>query len=112
MVVKKEKEKDFWQRILKKNEEFRTEIFNGNNPIWVPSICSANEYEKKYIKSTEGHVEAAEKRDAANKAQLRKVDLEVNLLMNSDRVGRAKGYGQYEKQSEIADMSLDAPGPA
>lgn len=42
-------EKEFWDEFLKKNFEYKTEIFGGNNPIFIPFTTDAKNYEDIYI---------------------------------------------------------------
>jgi hypothetical protein len=48
-VPLKTSEKEFWQVFLNKNFQYRTEIFGGNNPLFVPFNTDEKEYEDKYI---------------------------------------------------------------
>lgn len=43
------KERDFWDEFLKKNFQFKTEIFGGNNPIFIPFSTDTKNYEDLYI---------------------------------------------------------------
>lgn len=45
------KESDFWGEFLARNNEYRTEIFGGHNPVFVPYLTDASDYQDKYIQN-------------------------------------------------------------
>ena len=45
----KKTEKDFWEEFLKKNLAFKTEIFGGSNPLFIPFLTDEKDYEDRYI---------------------------------------------------------------
>ena len=42
-------ENEFWEEFLKKNNKYTTEVFGGNNPIFLPFATDEIEYDEIYI---------------------------------------------------------------
>jgi hypothetical protein len=42
-------ESKFWLEFLKKNLQYKTEIFGGNNPVFVSFKSDEKDYEDKFI---------------------------------------------------------------
>ncbi len=42
-------EREFWEEFMKKNLEFKTELFSGVNPVFIPYSTDQKDYEDKYI---------------------------------------------------------------
>jgi hypothetical protein len=42
---------DFWQIFLEKNLQYQTAPFGGNNPVFVPNVTDARQYEEKYVEN-------------------------------------------------------------
>jgi len=49
MVPKHENENDFWTNFLKKNNKYRTIVFGGNNPIFIPGHTDEKLYDEMYV---------------------------------------------------------------
>lgn len=42
-------EQDFWKEFLMKNNKYQTEIFGGNNPLFIPSVTDEMVYDEIYV---------------------------------------------------------------
>ena len=47
---------EFWQEFLEKNLAFQTEPFRGCNPIYIPRVTDAKEYEDRYVHNQKQHI--------------------------------------------------------
>ena len=96
-----ETEKDFWEYYLKKNYEYRTEIFGGENPIFTGTTEKDEKvYEDKYVnKDIMMAVDDDEeeiKEQAIINQKLRNIDPSVNFILNKDDELRPEGYGDFQ----------------
>ena len=41
--------REFWNEFLKKNLNFQTEPFGGNNPVFIPFESNEQTFEEKYF---------------------------------------------------------------
>jgi hypothetical protein len=42
-------EEDFWREFLMKNNKYSTEVFGGNNPLFIPFSTDEMEYDEIYV---------------------------------------------------------------
>ncbi|CAI2362596.1 unnamed protein product [Moneuplotes crassus] len=96
-----ESEKDFWDYFLKKNFEYKSEIFGGENPVYIGSDeRDEKNYEDKHInidvvmQADDNEEEINEKNKVMNR--LRKADKCVNFILNKDDEARPEGYGDFQ----------------
>lgn len=73
-------EGEFWSEFLNKNYQYRTEIFNGNNPIFIPFHHDEKVYEDQNIHNAQSVL----KSKISDKASAQKTLLDVNYLKNMD----------------------------
>ena len=85
---------------MQKNLEFKTELFKGVNPVYIPYFTDQKDYEDKYIHNQQQLLDHPSKEEllTANKHPLLDVDFIKNLQLND----MPTGYGTYQSQNEIA----------
>ena len=54
--VKLMSNEEFWQEFLEKNLAFQTEPFRGCNPIYIPRVTDAKDYEDRYVHNQKQHI--------------------------------------------------------
>ena len=94
-------EQEFWAEFLRKNFEYKTEIFGGNNPLFVPFATDAKHYEDVHVHNPK--LLLAKGTDAA--AVRQKAQLDVNFLENAQSLGLPEGYGSFQSRAEIDVLS-------
>jgi hypothetical protein len=105
-VPLKVSEREFWEEFLKKNLENRTEIFGGNNPLFIPYVTNENDYEDRYIHNQQQLLEplsrqqlqGATDKKAGGGGPLLDVDFVRNTQMNDTT---PEGYGTYQSQTDL-----------
>jgi hypothetical protein len=80
-VPLKSTEGEFWQVFLSKNFQYNTEIFLGNNPIFVPFKTDERNYTDKYIHNPQELLKSNTDKDQALKQK--KALIDVNYLENT-----------------------------
>ena len=91
-------EQAFWEEFLRQNFKYKTEIFGGNNPLFMPFTTDEKTYEDTYIHNPKNlllnpHV--------SQETVQKKAQIDVNYLDNTDRMLPAMGYGTYAKATEV-----------
>lgn len=97
----KVQEKDFWEEFLKKNLAFRTEIFGGNNPLFVPYLTDEKDYEDRYIHNVELILNPLSKEEILGTDKKRQPLLDVDYVRNTMMLDMPSGYGAFESQQEV-----------
>ncbi len=90
-VPQKKSENAFWSEFLKQNYKKQTEIFGGNNPIFIPFVTDETHYDDQYI--VNNFIERGP--EIALKDLNQKVSLDVNFVVNTDMNSLPKGYGSF-----------------
>jgi len=88
--------KEFWEKFLKKNLEYETEIFGGNNPIFVPELTNEKDYQDRYKVNQRQLLQTA-----ASLVVVNKPGLDVNFVRNTEVNDLPAGYGSYKSQGEL-----------
>ncbi|CDW72894.1 UNKNOWN [Stylonychia lemnae] len=95
-------EKEFWNEFLSKNFQYKSQIFGGNNPIFVPFSTDINSYEDLYIHNPrqllQQQVKSEEVKETAK-------SLDVNYLKNIEFDQKPSGYGTFQNQQEIDNLN-------
>lgn len=102
-------EKEFWEYYLKKNYDYRTEIFGGENPIYTGSNeRDEKTYEDKYINKDIFMVneDSDDEKDRELARKLRKIDPSINVIFNKDDELKPEGYGNYQP-TITAEIGMD-----
>lgn len=86
----------FWDEFLKKNMQFKTEIFKGMNPVFIPYSTNEKEYEDRYIHNQALILEGDETQTRP------RVQLDVDFVRNMGMFEMPSGYGTYQSNQEIA----------
>lgn len=96
-------EKDFWEEFLKKNLANRTEIFGGNNPLFIPYATDEKDYEDRYIHNAAQLLYTPNPLVAEAEASDSKPLIDVDFMRNL-QTGEftGNGYGVYQSEQEIA----------
>lgn len=89
--------KEFWEMFLKKNLEYETEIFGGNNPIFVPELTNEKDYQDRYKVNQRQLLQTAPSPVLGKKASL-----DVDFVRNTEINELPAGYGSYKSQGELA----------
>ena len=84
-------QEEFWEEFLKRNNQYQTIVFGGNNPLFLPGTTNEKEYydqirDKKNFKIQN-----------KNQKMNTDVDFGLNLNENQNRSSKAFGYGTYKK---------------
>jgi len=93
-------EREFWDYFLKKNYEYKTEVFGGENPVFIGfTERDEKEFQDKYVNfdivmQPEDNEEDTEKVEVEQR--LRKADKGVNFILNMDDENKPKGYGDFQ----------------
>ncbi len=77
--------------------QFKTEIFKGMNPVFIPYSTNEKEYEDRYI-----HNQALILEGAGDDAFKPRVQLDVDYVRNMGMYEMPQGYGTYQSNQEIA----------
>eukprot|EP00347_Sterkiella_histriomuscorum_P007678 403347993 len=95
-------ESEFWDEFLKKNFQYKTEIFGGNNPIFIPFQTDTKNYEDLYIHNPKLLLQRQVKQeDVKQKAQI-----DVNFIQNIENLQNSKqGYGTFQNQQELDNLN-------
>lgn len=92
VVPLKKSDKEFWEEFMKKNLEYKTELFSGVNPVFIPYTTDERDYEDKYIHNQLQLLDAPTKQEVFHNQQpLLDVDYVRNLALND----MPAGYGSY-----------------
>lgn len=99
-------EKEFWETFLKKNFNYKTEIYGGENPVYIGwTETDEKAYEDKYFNimqiDDDDDDEDKEKVKFNNKLRKIKGDSSVNLILNRDDETRPAGYGDFKPTMAI-----------
>lgn len=93
IVPLRKTEKEFWEEFMRKNLEFKTELFSGVNPVFIPYTTDEKDYEDKFIHNQLQLLDHPSKEDVFGKDRqpLLDVDYVRNLALND----MPAGYGSY-----------------
>ena len=90
-------ELEFWQEFLMKNNKYQTEVFGGNNPIFVPFETDEIEYDDIYVNDNLKQLEL--KRKPILQEKLSNLSQDLNFKENATTRLNAF-YGTYPKKYE------------
>ena len=91
----KKKESEFWLEFLDKNFKYKTEIFGGNNPLFIPYKTDEKSYEDKYIHNQ--NLLLKESAVTLSGKDKKKFQIDVNYVDNVQSNNLPSGYGSYQK---------------
>jgi len=109
VVPTKCSELEFWDKFLKANYMYKTEIYDGRNPLFVPFKTNEKDYEDKYIHNPASLLGQQVERA---KEEVKEKPLDVNYWKNTEMQWYPEGYGNYQKKHEVDSGELEGSSKA
>jgi len=95
LVPLKKSAKDFWEKFLQQNLHYRTQVFKGNNPVFIPFTTDERDYEDRYKYQERLILEPRSKDDILGTDKKRLPLIDVDYMANTGMLETPLGYGTY-----------------